>query len=177
MSQGEASAGGRGGRNETNNLLRPLALATQLGMTMGLMTVGAVVAGLFLGSWIDRQLGTRPVATLICIVTGVLAGSLGMVHLAQSAVRQLNAAAARQVAVRTPFTAPDLGRACLLIVELILVTLVPIGLGLWLGAQLDGALQTRPVCTVVLGGLSVAVSRGGVYVLTARAARRAGSGS
>ncbi len=154
-------------------ILRPLALATELGVTMGLMTVAAIVVGLFLGSWLDRQLGTRPIATLLFILIGVLVGTLGMINLALSATRELNAAAARQVAPRAAFRANDLGRALVLVLVLGLVTLVPVGLGLWLGLLLDRALGSRPVFTILLVLVSVIGSLLGVIILSRHAARRA----
>ncbi|MDI7276257.1 MAG: AtpZ/AtpI family protein, partial [Anaerolineae bacterium] len=130
------------------NLLQPLALATQLGVTMGLMTVITVLAGLFIGSWVDRQLGTRPLATLLFLLLGIVAGLLGNVNLAQSTARQLNAAAAQRVQPRVAFSARDLGRALLLVIELVLVTLLPVGLGLWIGVQADRAAGTGPLFTI-----------------------------
>ena len=157
--------------------LRPLALATQLGVAMGLMTVCSVLLGLFMGSWVDGQLGTRPVATLLFILLGILAGSLGTINLARSTLRQLNAAAASRGVPRTAFSAADLGRALVLVAELIVMTLVPVGLALALGILLDRSLGTRPVVTIILATLSVILALFGVYVLATRAARRAGHDS
>ncbi len=153
--------------------MRALALATQLGVTMGLITVITVLGSLFVGSWVDRQLGTRPLATLLFILMGVLAGLLGTVHLAQSSIRELNAAAAQQAEARTSFSARDLGRTFLLILELILVTLVPIGLGLWAGLYLDRVTGSGLVFTIVLATLSIIAALAGVYLVTSRAVRRA----
>ncbi len=159
------------------NVLQPLALATQLGVTMGLMTVITVLAGLLLGSWVDRQLGTRPLATLLFVILSIVAGLLGTVNLAQSTARQLNATAARRVQPRVAFSARDLGRALLLVIELVLVTLVPVGLGLWVGLQLDQAAGTGPVLTIAVAGLALICALLGVYLVTVRAGRRAGGGS
>lgn len=156
------------------NALRPLALATELGVTMGLMTVATLLAGLFLGMWVDRQLGTRPLATLIFILLGVLAGALGTINLAQSALKQLNTAAAQHEQARTAFSAEALGSALLLVLQLILVTLVPVGLGLWLGLTLDRALGTGPGFTLAFGAVSIIAALLGVYLVSMRAARRAG---
>lgn len=159
------------------NVLHPLALATQLGVTMGLMTVITVLAGLVLGQWIDRQLGTRPVATLLFLLLGVIAGLLGTVNLAQSTTRRLNAAAAQRAMPKAAFSARDLGRAVLLVIELILVTLVPAGLGLWIGVQADRAAGTRPLFTIAVAALALVGALLGVYLISVRASRRVGGGS
>jgi len=159
------------------NVLHPLVLATQLGVTMGLMTVITVLAGLVLGSWIDRQLGTRPVATLLFVLLGVIAGLLGTVNLAQSTTRRLNAAAAQRALPQAAFSARDLGRAVLLVIELILVTLVPVGLGLWIGLQADRAAGTRPLFTIAVAALALVGALLGVYFISVRASRRVGGGS
>jgi len=156
------------------NLLRPLALASQLGVTMGLMAVATVLAGLFLGTWVDRQLGTRPMVTVTFVLVGVIIGLLGTINLAQSTLRELNSAAAHQIEPRTAFSARDLGRAFLLVLQLALVTLVPIGLGLALGLWLDRATGARPVFTVVLAVLGATTSLTAVFLVTGRASRRAG---
>jgi ATP synthase protein I len=151
---------------------RALALATQLGVTMGLMTVGTVLAGLFLGTWVDRHFGTRPLATLLFVLMGMLAGLLGTINLAQSTMRQLNAAASQQVDARTAFSARALGRALFLVAALIAVTLAPVGLALYLGLQLDRAANSSPTYTIILAAVGVIVALVGVFLVTARAARR-----
>lgn len=150
---------------------RPLVLATELGVTMGLMTVVTVLVGLFLGSWLDRQLGTRPIATLVFILLGVLSGFLGTLNLARSAARELNAAAAARVEPRRAFSGRALGRALLLVLQLVLVTLVPVMLSLWLGHLLDRTLGRTPLFTIVLAMVSVIGSLLGVYFITVRATR------
>jgi F0F1-type ATP synthase assembly protein I len=151
---------------------RALALATQLGVTMGLMTVGTVLAGLFLGTWVDRQFGTRPLATLLFVLMGTLAGLLGTVNLARSTMQQLNTAASQQVEARTAFSARALGRAIVLVVALIVVTLAPVGLGLYFGLQLDRATHSSPTYTIVLATVGIITALVGVFLVTVRAARR-----
>jgi F0F1-type ATP synthase assembly protein I len=75
------------------------------------------------------------------------------------------------------FSARDLGRALLLVIQLVLVTLVPVGLGLWVGLQLDQAAGTRPVLTIAVAGLALICALLGVYLVSVRAGRRAGGGS
>lgn len=154
---------------------RALALATQLGITMGFMTVGSVLGGLLVGTWVDREFGTRPLAALLFVLMGILAGLLGTVNLAQSTRQQLDTAATRQIELRVAFSARDLGRALLLVVALVVVTLLPVGLGLYLGLLLDRAIGISPVGTICLAAVGITVALVGVFHITRRAARRSGS--
>jgi len=157
--------------------LRPLMLATQLGITMGLITVTTILAGLLFGSWLDRQLGTRPLTTLLFILVGVLAGWLGMLSLARSALVQLNTAATRQADVRTAFSAADLGRTLLLVFWLFVVMSLPIGLGLGLGLGIDRATGSSPLWTIVLSLIGAIAGLVGVWRISTRAVGRARRGS
>lgn len=172
--QDEIGAEDGAGRPGAKGTLWPLALATQLGVTMGVMTVFTVLASLYLGSWVDRQFGTRPLATLLFILLGVLAGFLGTINLAQSTVRQINTAAAQEVRVRTAFLARDLGRALLLVLELALVTLVPNGLALWLGLWLDRATGSGPLFIILMTIISLIGALFAVFLIARGATRRAG---
>ena len=67
------------------NILRPLALVTRL----GLMTVSPVLIGLFLGLWIDGRLQTRPWITLFLTALGIVAGLVGVYRLSFSLTEQL----------------------------------------------------------------------------------------
>ncbi len=159
------------------DVFRPLALATELGVTMGLITVASALAGLFLGTWVDRQLGTHPVATLLFILAGVSVGWLGTINLAMAALRRFRAAGSQLTQVRSAFSVPEMSRALALVVGMLLVTFLLVGLGLALGLWLDGLLSRRPLCTVLLLILAVAGSVVGNYWLARRAARYAGRSS
>jgi F0F1-type ATP synthase assembly protein I len=174
LSDRKTGAEGDDRNPDMRGIIRPLALASQLGVTMGLLTVATVLASLVLGSWVDRQLGTRPLVTLVFVLIGVLVGMLGTINLAQSTLRELNAAANRQEAPRVAFSARDLGRALLLVAQLALVTLVPIGLGLAVGMALDRAMGTRPAFTIALALLGATIALVAVFFVTGRASRRAG---
>jgi F0F1-type ATP synthase assembly protein I len=177
VSEDETGSEDRQGRPSMKGTLWPLALATQLGVTMGLMTVITVLAGLFLGSWVDRRFGTRPAATLLFILMAVLAGFLGTINLAQSTTRRINAAATQQVRARTAFLARDLSRAVVLVIELALVTLVPIGFALWLGLRVDRAVGSSPLFTIALSVVSIIAALVAVFLVARGAARRARSDS
>ena len=66
-------------------MLRPLALVTQL----GLMAVGPVIIGLFLGLWLDSRLQTRPWITLFLAAFGITVGLVGAYRLSSSLTEQL----------------------------------------------------------------------------------------
>lgn len=66
----------------------PLALITQLGLTIVL----SILLGLVLGLWVDAHLGTKPWATLILSLLGILAGSFGVYRLVSSSIDQATAA-------------------------------------------------------------------------------------
>ncbi len=153
-------------------LLRPLMLASELGTTMGLVTAGLAVAGLLFGIWVDQTLGTRPLATIGCLVLGALAGLLGMIDLAQSTARQLNRAAARHQRLRTAFSLHDLGRALRLVLWVILATTGPPLVGLVLGMWLDGLLGCKPLFAILLPALGALSALLLAAVLAGRANRR-----
>jgi F0F1-type ATP synthase assembly protein I len=171
VSEGKPGANEGASRRGAQTILQPLALATQLGVTMGLLTVFTALGGLLLGLWADRQMGTRPLAAILFVLAGVVAGLLGTVNLARSALRTLDAAAARKVQPRTSFSAADLGRALLLVVELSVVTLLPVGLGLWFGLRLDRAMDARPAFTIALAAVGLAIAVAGVFWVSLRAAK------
>ncbi|HVC34619.1 MAG TPA: AtpZ/AtpI family protein [Chloroflexota bacterium] len=62
----------------------PLALITQLGLTM----VGSILFGLLLGLWIDAHFGTRPWATLVLSLLGIAAGSFGVYRLISATIEE-----------------------------------------------------------------------------------------
>jgi ATP synthase protein I len=62
----------------------PLALISQLGLTM----VGSILLGLVLGLWIDAHFGTSPWATLILSLLGVGAGAFGVYRLVARSIEE-----------------------------------------------------------------------------------------
>ncbi len=62
----------------------PIALISQLGLTM----VGSILLGLVLGLWIDAHFGTRPWATLILSLLGVAAGTIGVYRLVTTSIQE-----------------------------------------------------------------------------------------
>lgn len=61
---------------------RPLALVTQLGLTV----VASLLLSLLLGIWLDGQLGTRPLFILLFSLIGVTAGIVGVYRLVSDAI-------------------------------------------------------------------------------------------
>jgi F0F1-type ATP synthase assembly protein I len=53
------------------------------------LTLGATFAPLLIGIWIDRTFGTAPFGALICIVLGILGGTVGVYRIVQDAYHQL----------------------------------------------------------------------------------------
>lgn len=68
---------------------RPLALVTQVGLTI----VVTLVLCLLLGLWIDNRFGTKPWATLVLTLVGIVAGSVSVYRMVSEAIA---AAAAEQ---------------------------------------------------------------------------------
>jgi F0F1-type ATP synthase assembly protein I len=60
----------------------PLALVTQVGLTIALSIVG----GLLIGLWIDNNLGTRPWATLVLTLGGIGLGSYAVYRMLSEAI-------------------------------------------------------------------------------------------
>lgn len=60
----------------------PLALVTQLGLTM----VGSIVFGLVLGLWIDSHFGTRPWGMLGLSLLGIAGGTVGVYRLISTSI-------------------------------------------------------------------------------------------
>jgi len=63
---------------------RPLALVTQLGLTV----VVSLVLSLLLGLWLDNLLGTKPILTLLFSLIGVAAGTVGVYRLVAQAIAE-----------------------------------------------------------------------------------------
>jgi len=68
----------------TRAILRSLAFGARL----GLMAVGPVLIGLFLGLWLDGRLQTRPWVTLSLTALGIAVGLVGIYRLSSSFTKQ-----------------------------------------------------------------------------------------
>ena len=57
-------------KKEYKELLSSLQVATSVGFYL----LSSVIAGIFLGRWIDGHFGSQPWATIIGIILGMIAG-------------------------------------------------------------------------------------------------------
>lgn len=147
-----------------NDITQALARATQLGLTIGLTTVFTSLGGLLLGLWVDGKLGTRPWATLLLTVVGVLAGSVSTYRLALSIVERAPLVPEGE---QPPILGPGDVRGTLWLAARIWFTLAgSILLSLLLGWWIDGCLGTRPCLTVILTFVGLGAGSVGVYSLT-----------
>jgi len=130
---------------------RDLQLATELGVTMGLMAAGLTMLGLWLGIQVDARLGTRPIATLVLLLGGAVAGQLSLFRLAGRARRTLESDATHVLSRRDALQA---ARTALVLLALLIA---PPLTGLLVGVWLDARIGTQAVLTLVLsvGGLGV----------------------
>jgi len=65
----------------------PLALISQLGVTI----VASILLGLLVGLWIDAHFGTRPWATLVFSLLGIAAGTIGVYRLIARSIEEATA--------------------------------------------------------------------------------------
>ena len=121
-----------------------IGLATELGVTMGLMAAGFVVAGLWVGRRLDVTLGTTPFATILFLIGGAVAGQLALYRLAARAAKRLSAGSAKTL------SAPDTWSTLGLALKVLGLIVVPGLLGTALGIWLDRVAGTGILATVVL---------------------------
>jgi F0F1-type ATP synthase assembly protein I len=121
-----------------------VGVATELGMGMGLTAASLVILGLVAGRWIDDRLGTNPVASILLILAGAIAGQLAIYRLAMRSVGRLSLdgqhkALARETLVALGFALRVLG-----------VMVAPTLLGLGVGLVLDARLGTTGLAPLIL---------------------------
>ncbi len=146
------------------DVAQALARATQLGLTIGLITVVSSLGGMFLGLWVDGQLQTRPWGALLLTIVGVLAGSVSTYRLAFSIVERAQLVPeGEQPAV---LTLKDVQRTLWLAARIWSVLSGSIFLSLLVGWWLDSWLGIRPCLTVILLFLGLGGGSVGVYLLT-----------
>jgi len=131
-----------------------LGQGTELGMTMGLTSAGCVVLGLFAGRWIDAKLGTSPVATVLLLISGAVAGQLALYRLATRTTRQLSDDPEARMSRRDGLKAIGVALGGLALVT------VPAVMAILLGLWLDNLAGTSALITIVL---VVGSLIGGIY--------------
>jgi ATP synthase protein I len=141
-------------------ILRSLGLGTQIAV----LVVGAVLGGLFLGLWIDRELGSSPWATLLLLGLGTLVAVLGCYRVMASAMANL--AAGQQIEWGESL------RSLAFVGRVVLVVTVPLLVGLFLGTWVDGWLDTRPWMTLTLTVVGSVVGLVGIWRLSSAFLKR-----
>jgi len=117
-----------------------LGQATQLGLTMGVVSAAMVIAGLAGGRYLDSCLGTAPWLTIALTLIGAVLGQLALVYIALRARRELVGAdqCDRRILIR------PIVKSLALVFALLLAVIAVLGLGLWL----DHLLHTRVLFTL-----------------------------
>ena len=133
-----------------------VGLASELGISMGLLSAALLLGCLVLGRWLDRALGSGPVMTIILLVVGALTGQVVLYRMATGAVQQLDRGA-RHILDRAGFR-----RTIGLAIKALLLATAPALIGAVLGVLLDRLLGTAIILTVLLAMIGFA---GGIVVL------------
>ena len=123
---------------------RMVGVATELGVTMGLMAAGLVILGLWLGRRLDSSLGTGPLATILFALASAVAGQIAIYRLAVRSARRLSADAENVLPRREVLSSIGLGLRILAL--MVLPGVLGLGLGLWI----DRGLDTGAVATLIL---------------------------
>ncbi len=139
-----------------------VGLATELGVAMGLTAAGAVVLGLLVGRWVDRQLGLAPFATILLAVAGAIGGQIAVYRLAVSSVERLADQRPSHLIGRRSLPALLLG------LKALFLSAVPGLVGMALGLGIDGVTGTRPLFTIICMLLGFALGMVGVLRLVMR---------
>jgi len=138
---------------------RILSVATELGLSMGIMTALLVVGGLALGRWIDGQLGSSPIAAIIGLLIGAVLGQLVMLRMARTASEEMRQNQSALRPSREPLA---------LAIKTLGLMIIPALAGFAIGYGANRLLGTDAVFTVVLVLVGVFVG----LILTVRYARR-----
>ena len=59
---------------------------------VGLVIVAAILIGLGIGLWLDSQLGSRPLFTLVLSLAGSVAGTIAVIRMVMGAYRRIEEA-------------------------------------------------------------------------------------
>jgi F0F1-type ATP synthase assembly protein I len=156
--------------NEQANDLQAIILRSlELGTQIAGVVVVAVLGGLFLGRWIDRELGSSPWATLLLLGLGTLVAMIGCYRAMASAVANL--------ATGQKIVWGESLRPLAFVARVGLVIIVPLLVGLFLGQSVDGWSDTRPWMTLVLTMVGVVAGLVGVWRLSSTYLKRMTKGN
>jgi ATP synthase protein I len=147
-------------------IFRSLGMATQIGVTV---TV-AVLGSLFLGLWIDRELGSSPWATLLLLGLGTLIAVMGCYRVVAPMVGRL--AAGQEVEWEAVLSWREFLRSLAFVAQAGLVIITPLLAGLFLGLWMDSWLDTRPWVTLILTVVGSVAGLVGVWRLSSTFLKR-----
>ena len=125
-------------------IFRSLGLATQIGMTV---TV-AVLGSLFLGLWVDRELGSSPWATLLSLGLGTLVAVMGCYRVVAPVVARLTAG--QEIEWGAVLSWREFLSSLAFVARVGLTAIAPLLAGLFLGRWMDGWLNTHVWVTLIL---------------------------
>ena len=125
-------------------IFRSLGLATQIGMTVTL----AVLGSLFLGLWIDRELGSSPWATLLLLGLGTLVAVTGCYRVVAPVVARLTAG--QEVEWGAVLSWREFLSSLAFVARVGLTAIAPLLADLFLGRWMDGWLNTHVWVTLIL---------------------------
>jgi len=147
-------------------IFRSMGLATQIGGTVAV----AVLGSLFLGLWIDRELGSSPWATLLLLGLGTLVAVMGCYRVVAPMVAHL--AAGQEVEWEAVLSWRESLRSLAFVARVGLVAIAPLLAGLFLGRWVDGWLDTHPWVTLILTVVGSVAGLVGVWRLSSTFLKR-----
>jgi len=122
---------------------RIVALASELGISMGLMGAGFMVLGLFAGKWIDSRLSTSPFATMFFTIAGAIAGQIAIYRLIKRSISRLSAEK------EDVYQLPDVFSALMLAVKTLALMVVPTLAGIGIGFLTTQKGRNRIIVTLI----------------------------
>jgi F0F1-type ATP synthase assembly protein I len=125
-------------------IFRSLGLATQIGITVTVTVLGS----LFLGLWIDRELGSSPWATLLLLGLGTLVAVTGCYRVVSPVVARLTAG--QEVDWGAVLSWREFLSSLAFVARVGLTAIAPLLAGLFLGRWTDDWLNTHVWVTLIL---------------------------
>ena len=136
---------------------RAIGMASELGVTMGLIAAGFVMLALLGGRWLDARLGTTPVATVVGAICGAIAGQVALFSMAARFVEGLSSETGAGSTLALAGDTLKLGARALVLG--VAPALVGLALGRWLDSYIGGGMYVTAVLALLgpLLGLLFAV--------------------
>jgi len=130
-----------------------LGQATQLGLTMGVVSAAMVIAGLAGGRYLDTCLGTSPWLTIGLTLLGALLGQLSLAYIAVRARRELTGTSQSDA---RPLLRPVL-KSLVLVFALLIGVIAVLAMGIWLDRMLHTHVAFTLLAPVLLLIITVLV--------------------